>query len=316
MSVSDVGRLEAVDLREIWRHEERGFSAWLQENLDVLSAAVGLEFSNPEREIDAGDFSVDLVVETDSGERVIIENQLEATNHDHLGKVITYMTNLDGKVAIWISKHTRPEHIRAVQWLNEVTPDDTAFYLVRLAAYRISGSSPAPLFTVIVGPSEESKDFGKQEKVLAERHVLRLKFWESLLSRAKTKNVSWHAQRSPTKENWISADAGVRAGVSLNYTIWKASEASAELYIDTVDGDENKRIFDTLKGKQSEIETRFGAPLAWERLDDKRASRIRCILKVGGLSDGEDRWPAIQDAMIDAMDRLAKAVRPALLGSA
>lgn len=313
MSSTEIGKLETVDLREIWKHEERGFSAWLQNNLDILSSATGLQFVSAERELGAGDFSVDLVVETDAGERVIIENQLEATDHDHLGKVITYLTNLDAKIAIWIVKHPRPEHIRAVQWLNEVTPDDTAIFLVRVAAYRISGSPAAPLFTVIVGPSEESKEFGKKKKDLAERHVLRLKFWESLLARAKARGVLWHAQRSATKEGWISAGAGVRSGVSLNYVIWKDEEASAELYIDTGDRDENKKIFDALAARRDEVERKFGASLVWDRLDDKRASRVRCILRVGGLSDGEEKWPVIQDAMVDAMDRLAKSVRPILL---
>jgi hypothetical protein len=305
-----VGRLEQVQLREIWQHEERGFSVWLQKNLDVLSAAVGIEFLNPERELEAGDFSADLVVETGNGERAIIENQLETTDHDHLGKVITYLTNLDAKIAIWIAKQPRSEHIRAVQWLNEVTPDDVAFYLVKLSAYRISGSPPAPLFTVIVGPSKESKDFGKQKKDLAERHVLRLKFWEGLLSRAKQKGVMWHAQRSATKESWIGAGAGVRAGVSLNYVIWKDGEGCAELYIDTGDAMENKRIFNNLWLKREEIEDACGQKLEWDRLDDKRASRVRFMVTAGGLSDGEERWPDIQDAMIDAMDRLAKAVLP------
>ena len=125
-----------------------------------------------------------------TGEPVVIENQLEQTDHDHLGKVLTYLANLDAKAAIWISVSPRAEHIRTIQWLNETTPADVAFYLVRLAAYRVSGCEPAaPLFTVIVGPSAESKIFGKEKKELAERHVLRLKFWEQLLERAKERGV-------------------------------------------------------------------------------------------------------------------------------
>ena len=175
--------MERVVLRELWKHEERGFSAWLETNLDMLSEAIGVSLSDPQREQLVGSFQVDLVAENENGERVIVENQLEATDHDHLGKLLTYLTNLDAKAAIWITSAPRPEHIRAIQWLNETTPNDVAFYLVRLAAYRISGSDAAPLFTVIVGPSAESKSFGKQKKELAERHVLRLRFWEQLSQR-------------------------------------------------------------------------------------------------------------------------------------
>ena len=309
--MANVGKMERVTLRELWKHEERGFSAWLEANLDTLSEAIGVALSDPQRELRAGSFQVDLVAEDENGERVIVENQLEATDHDHLGKLLTYLTNLDAKAAIWISSAPRPEHIRAIQWLNETTPDDIAFYLVRLAAYRIAGSDAAPLFTVIVGPSAESKSFGKQKKELAERHVVRLKFWEQLLARAKEKGVLYHAQRSPSKDAWISAGAGVRSGISFTYDIWITDEAGVELYVDTGDKDENKRIFDALQKHQSEIERTFGSPLSWERLDDKRASRVRYTLKEGGLRD-EEKWQTIQDAMINAMDKLAKAVKPFL----
>lgn len=310
--MSNIGKLESVALRELWKHEERGFSAWLESNLESLSEALGVSLSDPQRELKAGGFQVDLVAEGENGDRVIIENQLEATDHDHLGKLLTYLTNLEAKAAVWITSAPRPEHIRAVQWLNETTPDDVAFYLVRLAAYRIAGSEPAPLFTVIVGPSAESKSFGKQKKELAERHILRLKFWEQLLSRAKEKGVQLHAQRAPSKDSWISAGAGVRSGVSFVYVIWMTEEAAVELYIDTGDKEENKRIFDALQKRKGEIEAAFGCPLSWERLDEKRACRVRFVLKVGGLGDGEAKWPSIQDAMIAAMDKLSKAIKPHL----
>jgi hypothetical protein len=132
--VSNIGRLEKVAIRELWQHEERDFSAWLEANLDVLSDKIGVSLSDPQRELPAGTFQVDLVAQDEGGDRVVIENQLEATDHDHLGKVLTYLTNLDAKTAIWITTAPRSEHIRAVQWLNETTPDNISFYLVRLVS--------------------------------------------------------------------------------------------------------------------------------------------------------------------------------------
>jgi hypothetical protein len=272
--VNEIGKLEEVPLRELWKHEEFGFSAWLEKNLAELATAIGITLSDPKREVTTGSFSVDLVAENEEGAQVVIENQLNATDHDHLGKVLTYLTNLDAKTAIWISKQPRPEHIRAIQWLNETTPDDVAFYMVRLAAYRIGGSSPAPLFTVIVGPSIESKAFGKNKKDLAERHVVRLRFWEQLLRLAREKELMLHAQRSPTKDHWLSAGAGIRSGVHYNYLAWMENEVGIELYIDTGDAAENKQLFDAFRAKKTQIEQDFGAPLLWERLDAKRASRI------------------------------------------
>lgn len=308
-----IGKFENVPVRELWKHEERGFSEWLEANLDVLSEAIGLSLSEPKRELLAGNFQCDLVAEDKDGHRVIIENQLEATNHDHLGKVITYLTNLDAKTAIWISTAPRTEHIRAVQWLNENSPDDIEFFLVRLAAYRIAGEeTTAPLFTVIVWPTPEGKGVGKEKKELAERHILRQRFWEQLLELAKKRGVLLHAQRAPGRDQWLSAGAGVQSGIAFSYYVWITDESSVDLYIDTTDKEENKRIFDVLYGKRQEIEKAFGAPLSWERLDDKRASRIRYTIKEGGLTD-ESKWPKMQDSMVGAMDRLAKAIKPHLL---
>ena len=304
-----IAKLESVSLRELWKREEQGFSAWLEHNIEALSEVLDISLTEVQREKQVGSFQVDLTAEDSDGNLVIIENQLEATDHDHLGKVLTYLTNLDAKTAIWITSEPRPEHIRTVAWLNEATPADIAFYLVRLAAYRISGSDPAPLFTVIVAPSLEAKDIGEQKKHLAERHILRLKFWEQLLAKAREKGVTLHAGRSPSKNNWISAGAG-KSGLGFNYVVWLEGKTAVELYIDTGDKEQNKHAFDFLFSHKEKIESDFGSALLWDRLDQKRASRVRLIINKGGLTDDEHNWASIQDAMIDAMNRLSKALKP------
>lgn len=164
---------------------------------------------------------------------------------------------------------------------------------------------------MIVGPSAEAKAFGQQKKELAKRHVLRLRFWEGLLAKVRERGLLLHASRSPTKESWISAGAG-RSGLTFNYVIWMDDKAAAELYIDTGDRDDNTRVFDALAAKRDLIDQGFGGPLEWERLDKRRACRVRHVIEEGGLISGEEHWPKIQDAMIDAMERLAKALKPYL----
>lgn len=238
---------------------------------------------------------------------MVIENQLGTTDHDHLGKLITYMSNLGAKTAIWIAREPRPEHERAVHWLNEILPADTAVYLLRIEAYRIGDSPAAPLFTITAGPSPQARQAGEQKKEMAERHVLRLEFWKQLLKRAKSR-TRLHENISPSTENWISAGAG-KSGLSYNYVI-RMKDARVELYIAREDPEENKRIFDTLYARKDAIEASFGGALDWQRLDSHRASRISYyILTIGGLED-QDRWPQIQDAMIEAMIRLERAFRP------
>lgn len=301
-----IGRLQKVPLREIWPNEARDFTNWLAENLDFLSEALGLSLSLVEQEAAAGIFAADVLAEDAGGNPVIIENQLERTDHDHLGKLITYLSNLGAKTAVWITSDPRPEHEAAIHWLNETLPADVALYLVKLEAYRIGDSPPAPLLTVVAGPSPEARQIGGQKKELAQRHVLRLEFWGQLLERAK-KRTSLHARISPGKENWISAGAG-KSGLTFAYVI-RMSDAQVELYIDTGEAEANKRIFDRLFASKEQVEEAFGEPLEWQRLDDRRACRIRHRLTLGGLAN-RDRWPEIQEAMIEAMMRLEKALKP------
>jgi len=301
-----IGRLEKVPLREIWPNEARDFTTWLAGNLDFLGEALKLSLSLVEQEAAAGIFSADVLAEDAGGNPVIIENQLERTDHDHLGKLITYLSNLDAKTAIWITSNPRPEHEAAIHWLNQTLPADVAFYLVKLEAYHIGDSPAAPLLTVVAGPSPEVKQIGGQKKELAQRHVLLLEFWGQLLERAK-ECTDLHAHRSPSKRNWIAAGAG-KGGLSFGYVI-RMSDAQVELYIDQGEAGANKRIFDRLFASKEQVEEDFGGPLEWQRMDDRRACRIRHLLTLGGLAD-RDRWLEIQDAMIDAMVRLEKAMKP------
>jgi hypothetical protein len=202
-----IGRLEKVPLHELWRHEARDFTTWLAQNLDLLGEKLGIELALVQQEAAAGPFSADILAEDAQGNPVIIENQLERTDHDHLGKLVTYLSNLEAKAAIWITSEPRPEHEKAIHWLNEVVPADTAFYLVQIEAYRIGDSAPAPLLTVVAGPSPEAHQIGEQKEELAERHILRKAFWTDLLARARER-TSLHAKIGPTIENWVSTGAG------------------------------------------------------------------------------------------------------------
>ena len=148
---------------------------------------------------------------------------------------------------------------------------------------------------------------------LAQRHKLRLRFWEQLLDLARTKGLPFHTNRSPSTSNWIGGRAGI-AGYRWNYVIWMDDAGAVELDIETGDKRTNKRLFDRLRSRKTEIEAAFGAPLEWQRLDDARRSGVRYIVREGGLRAPEEEWPRIQAAMVDAMARLAKVFQPHLHG--
>lgn len=301
-----ISRLVKVPLRELWEHEAYSFTRWLAENLDFVSDAVGIKLTFIEREASAGPFSADILAEDPQGNQVIIENQLEQTNHDHLGKLITYMSNLDAKTAIWITSYPRPEHEKAVHWLNETLPVDTSFYLIKIEAYRIDNSDPAPLMTIVAGPSLVGRQTGGEKKEVAERHIKRREFWTQLLLLARTKCKPYE-KISPSNDNWISASAG-KAGFTYAFVV-RMDDAHVELYIDTGKGTENKSYFDQLYQIRDRIENHFGNPLDWQRLDNKRSCRIRFLINNHGLSD-QDNWPALQSALVEAMVKLIQAFEP------
>lgn len=289
-----IGKITKVPLREIWRREDTDFSVWLEANIDYLNDVLDFEISVESREESVGPFRVDLWGEDNFGGRVIIENQLERTDHDHLGKVITYLTNLGANRAVWIAKEPREEHVRAIEWLNEITPDDIAFYLIKLEAIRI-GNHPvaAPQFTIVQGPSAEIKQIGAEKKEFARRHQVRLDFWTQFLD-VMNANNSLCSNISPTKDNWISIALGW-SGVNINCVISKTN-ARVEVYISRPVADENKRIFDCFFEKREQIQRDCGVELEWQRLNEKKASRIKCELQGVNYYNPED-WQRMIDYM-------------------
>lgn len=301
-----VGRLERVKLKEVWPHEALDLTRWLVENPDVLTQVIGIELSNVQREQGAGNFRVDILAEDAVGRVVVIENQLQQSDHDHLGKLITYMAMVAAKVAVWIVSSPRPEHVAAVGWLNESGLCE--FYLIKLEAVRIGASEPAPLLTLITGPSQSQRDVGDAKKEQTGRFDERQQFWSELLelSRNKTKLFS---NISSGRYSWIGTGSG-RAGITYNYTI-KQHTTAVELYIDTGEATENERIFQLLHEQRDDIGTLFGGLLSWEPLEGKRACRIRHLIELGGYRTLENRQH-VQSAMIDAMIKLEATLRPRL----
>src|SRR5215216_221238 len=195
-----IGKIQRVPLREVWKHEALDFTAWLQENIDVVGDVVNVPLDEAEREQSAGDFSVDLVARDNSGDPVVIENQLEKSNHDHLGKLLTYLVAFEAKTGIWIVSEPRPEHVSAITWLNESS--SASFYLLKVEAIKIGDSPPAPLLTLVVGPSEEGREIGTTKKGLAEQDDTLLQFWTQLQERASSRTTLLTAI-APSRSNWL-----------------------------------------------------------------------------------------------------------------
>jgi hypothetical protein len=302
-----IGKLEPAELRELWKNEALDFTSWLAENLDVLKDQLGLDLSIVEQEKSVGPFSVDILAKDAAGRSVIIENQLERTDHDHLGKVLTYLANLDAKVAIWISSDPRPEHVTAVDYLNENVPSDTEFYLVKLQAFRIGGSALAPLFTIEAGPSEERTVAGETKKDLAEKNKKRYEFFQQLLDRCREKTNLFSNISPVGYQNWVNATAG-KGGLAWSM-VAMGKTSRIDLYFYSLSAETNQKRFEALVAHREEIEKSFGEPLSWDFKASRKQQFVRSVCSIGGL-ENESKWQDIQIELVDRLIRMDAAFRP------
>lgn len=301
-----IDKIIRTSIKEAFRYEDRELTPWLTDNIDVISEAIGVGLTNASREQSTGNFSVDIKAESEDGRIVVIENQFGKSDHDHLGKLITYLTAFEAEIAIWIVENARPEHINAISWLNE-SANQCDFYLLTIEAIRIGDSSLAPLLTQIIGPSEEAREIGKVKKEDSVRHKKRIEFWTMVLEQCRLKNISRFDAISPTKDAWIGASAGFRG---LSYNFWANQHSCRiELRIDRGKGSEEKnlKILRELELYKDEISQVFGAELNWEELEGYRVCSIRKDYQTGGYKDEPEKWGRIIGELVNGMNRLINA---------
>ena len=207
----ELGKLEEVDIREVWKHEQYDFSAWLakEENICELGRILGVELNVIQTEQSVGNYRCDIFAKDDLDRNVIIENQLESTNHDHLGKIITYASGLEASVIVWIVKEARDEHASAIEWLNQRTDENVSFFLLEIHAYKIGNSKPAPYFKIIEQPNNFARNLKNIAKdgELPKRKINRLEFWEKFNEIVKKRNNPFNI-RKPSTDHWYSVAIG------------------------------------------------------------------------------------------------------------
>lgn len=305
-----LGKLKEIDLRQVWTHEQYDFSKWLasEDNIRELGDTLNLSLTDIETEKFVGNYRCDILCKDElTGKNVLIENQLESTNHEHLGKIITYASGLDASVVIWIVGFARDEHASAIEWLNKHTEDELSFFLVEVHAYRIGDSVPAPLFKII----EQPNDFAKNVRTLSRKTDLnesqskRLEFWnlfnEVLEQRGKPFN-----KRKATTDHWYSVAIGSsQCHISIDL-VNREHKIRVGIWID-----DNKDIYDNFFKHKDEIETKVGSPMVWLRLDDKKAS-IVCIYIDDLDFNNQSNYNKLMNAIIDKVIILKRAFTPFL----
>ncbi len=312
----DLGQIEHVDPRSYWKNEAHDFTPWLRENIGLLAAALGLELDPAvDSEVAVGPFSADLVAtDLSTGAIVLVENQLEQTDHSHLGQLITYASGLGATELIWVTPTMRDEHRQAMTWLNENTSEDVRFYGVEVELLRIGDSPLAPNFKVVVAPSEWQKAGNAAKKgTMSERNQRYREYWARMLEDLRERDpafTSLDPKNAPAR-GWMAFTLG-RSGISTNPVFgWEKAgyRMRVEVYINLGEQDQCKHAFDGLYAQKSEIESELGQALEWTRRDDIRVSRIY-LAKAGRINDADDLLAEHRDWMITSLIALRKAFAP------
>lgn len=303
-----LGKLQEIDIRKVWQHEQYDFSKWLagEENIQELGDALNLSLTDVETEKFVGNYRCDILCKDElTGKVVLIENQLESTNHDHLGKIITYASGLDASVVVWIVASARQEHASAIEWLNKHTDDDLSFFLVEVHAYKIGDSDPAPQFKII----EQPNDFAKSVKAISKNSDLndsernRLEFWTQLNEILEERGKPFN-KRKPTTDHWYSIAMGTsECHISIDL-VNKEHKIRIGVWIP-----DNKALFDKFYDNKVEIESACGFELTWDRLKNKKAA-LACTYIQGLDFESQDNYPELMNKAIDTVLTLRKAFVP------
>jgi hypothetical protein len=305
-----LGSLGTIDVRSIWANEALNFTPWLaeEENIASLSETLGIELEVENIEVPVGPYSADILArDSGTGAYVIIENQIGKTDHDHLGKSITYATVLDASAVVWIATDFTDEHRKALDWLNENSSDDLSFYGVCVELWQIDDSRPAVKFNVISKPSDilRKTSIAKTPEGLSDTKKLQLEWWTALRDALLQNKVISSAQK-PRPRYWYNVTLG-RTGIFLsNIANTLQNRIGVRLYMRNTRNAE--AALSQLLEQKTEIENEIGCELIWDANPDAR-DKVIGIYKDADLTKPHD-WPQYCEWMVDMTSRFREAFIP------
>ena len=280
-----LSRLTKVALREQWKHEANDFTNWLaeDENLQLLSDEIGIDISLIQKEASVGKFNVDILAEEEiTGRKIVIENQLERTNHEHLGKLITYASGFDAEIVIWIIQDVRDEHKQAIDWLNEHTDEKINIFAIKMELWRIENSPYAPKFQIIAQPNDWAKAIrtGINQPNLTDTKLMQLEFWTQFKEYAAS-NQSTLRLRKAYPQHWYDISIGnSKAHLSLIVDT-QNDQIRCELYIPN-----SKELYRAFHSEEDVISDKLDYQLEWMELEGKKASRIKTVRDIDVSDSG------------------------------
>ncbi len=315
MTTPNLAKIERVDLREAWPNEARDFTPWLAKNIAELGEALGMDLEFQQTEASVGGYSLDvLATDPNQNRPVIIENQLEATDHDHLGKLLTYAAGYDANVVVWLTREFRDEHRQTLDWLNQRTGKDTQFFGVVVELFRIGNSPYAPHFRLVATPNDWSKKTlatpGRVNRGGSERSERYRDFFQELIDILREEHRFTNA-RTGQPQNWYSFSAGYGQKVTYGANFTGQKQARVEVYIDVGDPAQNIKLLEDLESNRHEIESGLEQALDWQRLENRRACRI-ALDRPGSIDDDAATLAEIRDWMVENLVNLKQVFGPHL----
>ena len=302
-----------MDLREIWRTEDQHFTPWLarEENLSILAETLAMELELEAEEKRVGPFRADILCRnTDDGSWVLVENQLERTDHTHLGQLLTYAAGLQAVTIVWIAARFSEEHRAAVDWLNEITGDDFSFFALEVELWRIADSPAAPKFNIVSQPNDWSRsvsDAARRIKsdALTETKAAQLQFWTELASYLQDRGSPLRPQK-PLPQHWTNYGVG-RSGFMLGAIL---NTADSLLAVEVNINDEQaKAYFAELLLQKEEIEAELGFSLDWRELPDRKSCRLVLEKPVDDPLNTA-LWPQYREWLMQKLEALDRVFRP------
>lgn len=295
MSTNGLGRLTRVELRDIWSSEASDFTPWLarEENLAILAETLGIDLELEAQEKAVGPFRADILCkDIGSGSWVLVENQLERTDHVHLGQLLTYASGLEAVTIVWIAARFTEEHRSTLDWLNKITDDSFRFFGLEVELWKIGDSPAAPKFNIVSKPNDWSRSVAQaaraiDESELTETRLKQRAYWTAFHEALERAGGPVSGNRKAQPQSWMAYSIG-RSNFSLGAVMIRPKrQIRAELYIA---GEDAKTFLALLQEQQPEIEQDLGYPLDWDALPNRRDSRVSVSLSDLDPEDEND-WP-------------------------
>lgn len=305
-----LSKIKRLGLRDIWAKEATDFTPWLAENIQQLGQVLGMDLELQTKEADVGDFALDLLAKDNSGRTVVIENQLAQTDHDHLGKLLTYAAGFDAAAVIWVAESIREEHRQALDWLNQRTNANTDFFGVVVEVLQIDDSNPGVNFKLVVFPNEWQKPKRNQvASIVSPKGEAYRQYYQPLIDELREQH-KFTGARIAQPQSWYSFSSGV-SHASFGAVFRGNNKASVEVYIDYGDVDSNKALYDWLYKRKDAIERQLGFSVQWDRLDDRQASRIS-VDRSGNIQSNANELDEIRKWQIEKLLAFKRVFGPLL----